>query len=175
MADHRAPAERRPTAGRYGTVGRAPDGRSFVRFERHLPQSVDRIWAAISEPDQLAAWFPGLRFEAREGGTFEIRFDGECDGAAHVTGRVMAYEPPTLLQLGTMRWELTALPGGGCRLVFTDLLVFEGPRSEKEITHSVLGGWHRYLDMLEDAAAGRVVDAHRPEPDYARVDERSSA
>ena len=34
------------------------EGRPAVRFERIYPQSVDRVWRAISEPDQIAHWFP---------------------------------------------------------------------------------------------------------------------
>ena len=154
---------------RFGTIGVTADGRSFVRFERHLPQSVEQVWAAITEPEQYASWFPGLRFEPREGGLFRMNFDGDCDGPAHVEGTVRVWDPPHTLQLGATRWELSRLPGGGCRLVFTDVLVFDGRRSEGEITNAVLGGWHRYVDRLEDAAAGRPVDPTRPEPDYASL------
>ena len=152
---------------RFGTVGVMPDGRSFVRFERRLPQTVEQVWAAISEPAQRAHWFPGLDFEPRKGGVFRMNFDGDCDGPAHVEGTVLVWEPPYVLQLGTMRWALSRTTDGGCRLVFTDILVFDGRRDEQDITHAVLGGWHRYVDRLEDAAAGRPVDLAQPEPDYA--------
>lgn len=154
---------------RFGTVGVNPDGRSFVRFERRLPQSVEQVWAAITEPEQYARWFPGFSFEPHQGGTFRMNFAGDCDGSAHVEGTVLVWDPPHVLQLGTMRWELTRLNGGGCQLVFTDVLVFDGQRSERDITDAVLGGWHRYVDLLEDAAAGRPVDLKQPEPDYASL------
>ena len=157
----------RKNVSRSGTAGKWADGRSFVRFERYLAQSVEQVWAAITEPVQLAQWFPGLEFERRRGGAFRMTFAGECDGPAQVEGEVVAYDPPNVLQLGTMRWELSSTPDGACMLVFTDVLVFDGPRSEARVTDSVLGGWHRYLDLLEDAAAGRPVDLSRPEPDYA--------
>ena len=33
------------------------DGRPALRFVRHLPHSVDRVWRAISEPAELDRWF----------------------------------------------------------------------------------------------------------------------
>lgn len=152
---------------RFGTVHLLADGRSCVRFERDLPHPVERVWAAITDPAQLLRWFPGLSFEPRTGGSFRIHFDGECEGPGHLEGTVVTYDPPNVLQLGTIRWELSRSSGGGCRLVFTDVLVFDGERSRQAVTHSVLGGWHQYLDRLEEAAAGRPVDLTQPEPDYA--------
>lgn len=154
---------------RYGTVGRLADGRSFVMFERCLPAPVDAVWAAITEPDQRAAWFPGFELECRVGGRFSMRFDGNCDGPAEVGGRVTRFEPPRVLECETMCWELRP-EGNGCRLRFTDILQFTGPRSRSDVTNAVLAGWHRYLDLFEDAVAGRVVDLSRPEPDYAKID-----
>jgi uncharacterized protein YndB with AHSA1/START domain len=153
-------------ADRFGTIHHLPDGRVQVRFERRLPHSVETVWAALTEQEQLDAWMPGVRFEAREGGTYEIWFGGECEGPAHVSGLVAAYQPPNVLQLGTIRWELSATEDG-CLLKFSDVLVFEGPRSRGDISNAVLGGWHHYLDRLEEALAGRPVQHDQPEPDYA--------
>jgi len=151
---------------RYGTVHQLPDGKVGVRFERVLPYPVETVWAALTEQDQLDAWIPGVRFEARQGGKYEIWFGGDCEGPAHVSGAVKVFEPPNVLQLGTIRWELSESTSG-CLLTFTDVLVFEGARSDAEIANSVLGGWHHYLDLLEDALAGRPVVHDRPEPNYA--------
>src|SRR5207245_2574199 len=32
--------------------------RPAVRFERHLPDPPDVVWRAITDPDELKAWFP---------------------------------------------------------------------------------------------------------------------
>ena len=111
-------------AGRYGSVHYLADGRVSVRFERALPYSVETVWAALTEQDQLDAWMPGVRFERRQGGHYEIWFGGECEGPAHVSGSVEAFEPPNVLQLGTIRWELSETTDG-CLLIFTDVLVFQ--------------------------------------------------
>ncbi len=155
-----------PDESRYGTVHHLPDGRVQVRFVRRLPYPVATVWAALTEQQQLDAWIPGVRFEARQGGKYEIWFGGDCEGPAHVSGTVAAFEPPNVLQLGTIRWELSESKSG-CVLTFTDILVFEGERSDAEITNAVLGGWHHYLDRLEEALAGRPVNHDEPEPDYA--------
>jgi uncharacterized protein YndB with AHSA1/START domain len=157
------------TIPKAGSVGRLADGRSYVVFERRLPHSIERVWAALTEPDQLANWFPGFTLEAKQGGRFEIRFGGDCAGPAHLSGTVSRFEPPTVLECGSMRFELERCDDG-CLLRFSDVLSFEGTRSRTEITNAVLGGWHRYLDSLEDALLGRVVDHHRAEPDYSRID-----
>jgi uncharacterized protein YndB with AHSA1/START domain len=34
------------------------DGRPALRFERRLAHSVERVWRAVSEPAELARWFP---------------------------------------------------------------------------------------------------------------------
>jgi uncharacterized protein YndB with AHSA1/START domain len=34
------------------------DGRPSVRLRRHCPHAVDRVWAAVTAPDELAHWFP---------------------------------------------------------------------------------------------------------------------
>ena len=45
-----------------GTISTTPDGRAVLRFERHLRHSVDRVWAAVSQPAEMEAW---LAFKAR--------------------------------------------------------------------------------------------------------------
>ncbi len=152
----------------YGAVTKLADGRTQVSFERQLPHSIGKVWAAITAPEQLAVWFPGFRLELRQGGTFEIWFGGDCEGVAHVSGIVSQYDPPRVLECGTMCFELQP-QGAYCLLRFTDVLVPAGSRSAEDITHSVLGGWHKYLDMLEEALAGRDPNLKRSEPDYSKI------
>ena len=155
---------------RYGAVGTLPDGRRYVLFERELAHSIEDVWKAVTDPAQLEIWAPGLSFEAKLNGHMEMHF-GPCEGVEGdtlVTGKVLAFEPPRVLQLGSMRFELEETQTG-CRLRFSDILHFEGPRSEVEITNSVLGGWHGFLDRLESALAGEVVEIDQPEPDYSAI------
>ena len=152
-----------------GSLGTLEDGRKYVVFKRYLPHSIDKVWGAITEPDHLADWFPGIKLERRVGGRFEIWFSENCEGPAHVTGAVTRYEPPNVLELGTMRYELTS-EGDGCSLTFSDILHYEGPLSEADVINSVLGGWHKYLDSLEFYLIGGKSDPRdEPEFDYSKV------
>jgi hypothetical protein len=72
--------------------------RHELRFERRLGHSVQRVWRAITDPEELRHWFPGSEWEITE------------------------REPPRLLA-GTwygdaLRFELGP-EGNDCLLVFT--------------------------------------------------------
>lgn len=51
-------AELHSEYARYGTL-EIRDGRLVLRFERNFSHPVERVWAAITEPDELKQWFPG--------------------------------------------------------------------------------------------------------------------
>lgn len=52
------------------------DGRPAVRFRRTYPHPVERVWAAVTEPAELEAWFPSaVSMDPREGGTIEFSGD----------------------------------------------------------------------------------------------------
>ena len=42
----------------YGTLDTLQDGRSQLRFTRALAHPPEKVWAAITEPEHLAHWFP---------------------------------------------------------------------------------------------------------------------
>lgn len=156
-----------PTS-KYGVAGVLDNGSPYVKFVRHLPFPIEKVWSALTEPGQLADWFPGLDLDAREGGAFEIRFSDDCEGEAHVSGTVTTFSPPNLLEMGTLRWELQP-DQGGCLLTFTDILSFDD-RDPTDLTNPVLAGWHKYVDSLERALHGGRGDPRTdPEIDYAEV------
>jgi uncharacterized protein YndB with AHSA1/START domain len=154
---------------RLGKVGKLEDGRTCVKFERSFAHPIDKVWAAITEAKAREAWFPGFQCELREGGRFEIWFGGECEGPAHVEGKVTRYEPTNVFECGSTRWELEPT-SAGCTMAFTDILHFDGVRSDTDFANSVLGGWHAYMDLLENALDGKSYDPDTPEPDYGPVD-----
>lgn len=132
----------------YGIVSTAPDGRPGVLFERLLAHPVATVWAAIADANRLAVWSPGIRFEPRPNGRFNIWFGDECEGPAHVAGTVAAFEPQRLLQLGTIRFELAPEASGTsterCRLKFSDVLFYDGKRTKTAFENAVLAGWHHF-------------------------------
>ena len=122
------------------------DGRPALRFERTLPHSIERVWRAVSEPAELAQWFPAAaEWTPSTGETFE---------AFGATGEVLEADPPHRLvwTFGGERYsfELTALEGG-CRLVFVHVFDDRG-RAAQTAT-----GWDAYLSRLEPHLAGHPI------------------
>lgn len=160
--------EARTPSTHYGSLHETDDNQIYVRFERHYPHPIDKVWAAITEPRHLQRWFPGFTIELKEGGVFQIFFGGDCEGPAHVEGIVTVFDPPNTLALGTMRFELER-SDAGCTLVFTDVLQFDGVRTDDQFANSVLGGWHAFMDRLDAELAGLEPGEH-PEPDYSKIE-----
>ena len=148
------------TAAADGTLETLEGGRSRIRFERRLDHPVDRVWAALTEPDEMRKWWAAAdELELSEGGRFTIRWlnTDEEGNAAIARGTVSAVDPPRLLELdsdihGVMRWELEPR-GDATALTFTSTLELPDDYREK-----VLAGWHAHLDFLEDALDGRPVE-----------------
>ena len=175
-----------PAPKRRGVVGHR-DGLPCVAFERHLAHSVEKVWAAIAEPEQRAAWVPGIQFEPKRGAPFDIWFGDECDGPSHASGTIEACEPLRLLQVGSIRFELTPSEAGGsgkaggtggaagigqerCLLRFSDVLWYDNKRAKRQFANAVLAGWHQYLDRLELWLDEGRVALRLPEPDYSSID-----
>ena len=160
-----------PAPKRRGVVGHR-DGLPCVAFERHLAHSVEKVWAAIAEPEQRAAWVPGIQFEPKRGARFDIWFGDECDGPSHASGTIDACEPLRLLQVGSIRFEL-ALGGTSqehCLLRFSDVLWYDNKRTKRQFANAVLAGWHQYLDRLELWLDEGRVALRLPEPDYSSIE-----
>jgi uncharacterized protein YndB with AHSA1/START domain len=68
------------------------DGRPAVRFARTYPHPAATVWAAVSDPEHLAHWFPSaMTIEPSVGGT--VTFGGDPN-MADSTGTVLAWDPP---------------------------------------------------------------------------------
>ena len=106
-----------PTSNRNAADGTLEhrDGTYILRYERHLRHPLDRVWAALTEPEQIGAWLAEADLDLVAGGAVELRWlNAEDDGdryAAVARGHVTALDPPHLLELdtdvhGVLRWEL---------------------------------------------------------------------
>jgi uncharacterized protein YndB with AHSA1/START domain len=100
------------------------EGRPAVRFERVYPHPIERVWAAVSEPEGLAHWFPStVTIEPRKGGTITFSDDPNVEPA---TGTVLRYEPPRALSFSwygdELHLDLTPHEDGGCTLTLINVL-----------------------------------------------------
>ncbi len=125
-----------------------------VRFERLYSQTIDKIFAALTVPERLAAWLGAAEIEPYRGGRFVLVFS---DPPYRMEGEVTAYEPPALFEFtwpersratpSLVRFALTA-EGFSTRLILTQTFI------GKDDLPSVAGGWHEHLERFELAAGG---------------------
>lgn len=128
------------------------DGRPAVRFVRRYPHSVDRVWAAVTEPDGLAQWFPApeVAVEPRPGGRITFAGDPYAPEATS-EGRVLVYAPPERF---AFTWESNELhftvepDGDGCVLTLVDVL------DSRDAAARNAAGWDACLVVLDARLAG---------------------
>ncbi len=137
------------------------DGRPALRFERRLGHPVERVWRAITDPDELARWFvapvewtpaPGERFESME-----------------QTGEITELEAPHRIayEWGGEQFRFELQPDGdGCLLVFTH--VFD----DRALGAQHAAGWEVYLGRLDAHLEGRFVSEEDVHAAFPEVHER---
>jgi uncharacterized protein YndB with AHSA1/START domain len=121
--------------------------RPSIRLERYLDDPPDVVWQSLTEPTQLATWFPCQILV--EGGSWQVGaalsfpFPPEVIEMT-LTGEVLECEAPHLLSYTwgpeTLRFELRE-EGGGTRLFLTDEL--DAPAAARNAA-----GWDDCLDLL---------------------------
>jgi uncharacterized protein YndB with AHSA1/START domain len=144
-----------------GTVDVMADGRIAVRFERWFRHPPAKVWRAITETDELRAWFVEMidydrsRLLFAEGAELTFVAVGEHQMPAG-RGRVTRIDPPRLLEYTwdaeILRWELEPDGDTGCRLLFTNIVEDRGTAA------AVAPGWHAGLDNLAALLDGRPAD-----------------
>lgn len=163
--------------------------RPRLRFTRQLRHAPETVWRALTEADDLAAWFPA----AIEGGwrpgapltfTFldpeEAAEHLEIDEAPVLHGEVITHEPHSCLEYtwdeDTLRFDLEPTEDGGTRLTLTVTFAELGTAARDA------AGWHECLDLLENRLAGQPPAFRHGErwaqvhPDYvARFGPEASA
>jgi uncharacterized protein YndB with AHSA1/START domain len=141
-----------------GTLERRGDTQ-VIRFQRRLDHPVERVWRALTEPGEIAAWLALAELDQTEGGRVVLTWQNtDTEGNTAVArGTVSALDPPRLLELdtdihGRLRWELEP-DGDGTLRTFT----VEAQLPE-EYELKVLAGWHIHLDHLEHVLDGGTID-----------------
>jgi uncharacterized protein YndB with AHSA1/START domain len=151
------------------------EGRPTLRFERRLAHPVAAVWSAITDPGELAQWFPStVSGELRAGSGLSFSFPEHPD-VADMKGSVTDFDPPSELGFywgeDHLRFQLSpADGGGGTDLRFTVML----DAADKAARDGA--GWHVCLARLEamldgaaEAALKQISDGWREHYDeYAR-------
>ncbi|PSK83561.1 uncharacterized protein YndB with AHSA1/START domain [Murinocardiopsis flavida] len=156
-----------------GTLETTDEGRCALRFERHLAHPPAKVWRAISDPEELRAWYPVAADLNRPPGTAVALAFTRVD-LPDSAGVILRCDPPRLLEYSwdadVIRFELADDGNGGCVLVFTN--VFDFGREDAAPVDAG-AAWHAALEVLEarldGVAAERDVFERATElgPDYA--------
>jgi uncharacterized protein YndB with AHSA1/START domain len=151
---------------------RTIDGRPVLRFERRLRHSTAKVWRAVSEPAELAHWFPAtVEAELRPGAPMRFTFPEEAPLDGTWDGEVLEVDPPRVYMF---RWNTDVLrielipDGDGCRLVFTQTL--GGGEVGRLGAGRTAAGWDHCLDTLASRLDGQSpsprTDWHTPMSRY---------
>jgi uncharacterized protein YndB with AHSA1/START domain len=135
------------------------EGRPALSFQRRLNHSVERVWQAITDPEELRRWYPGVpAWELEPGAKF-------TDESGQGSGQITALDPPRLLAYswGDEQFRFELQPDGeGCLLTF--IHVFD----DRSLGAQHAAGWETYLKRLDAHLAGGFLseeDAHKGWPE----------
>ncbi|MFN0095952.1 MAG: SRPBCC family protein [Dehalococcoidia bacterium] len=144
-----------------GTIVTAA-GIALIAFERRLAHPVDAVWAAITDPEQVAGWLGAGTIEARAGGRVALRTGPPESGIRGlISGEVLTWDPPRVfehewvqpgLAVSVVRYELEAEAGG-------TVLRLTHRRSASPVATGGRAGWHAFLDRLGAQLDGLPVPA----------------
>lgn len=130
-------------------------------FTRRLAHPIETVWKALTQPEQLQAWFPQRIVGDLLSPGSALRFEYANGEFAAFEGRVLRVEAPLLLEFlwgtDTIRLELEPGDGDGdgdgdghCTLRLRDTIAELGKAARDG------AGWHTCLDFLEAALDGKT-------------------
>lgn len=148
----------------------------MIRRQVVLPVQPDRLWDALTDPDQAAGWFGGrIEWELREGGPLRFRDDDGSGREGHVEvvrpGRYLRYRWWKIEPAGAGESEVTYLiepTGEGCRLTIQERDVASpatGRRPDSLASYpswesgSTPASWTRWDERVAGAWAGLATPA----------------
>ncbi len=132
-----------------GTL-RADGERCAVSFERLYDFTPDELWAALTDPAQLAGWLAqSPRFGREVGADVELVF-GDGSGDARAQGRILTVDEPHVLEY---EWRFTGEEESVIRFElvpqeFGTLLRLDHRLLGREAGAGYAAGWHAHLDAL---------------------------
>ncbi|GHJ35269.1 SRPBCC family protein [Streptomyces sp. TS71-3] len=141
-----------------GSYVELDDGRPAVRFERVYDHPIADVWPLVSDPAELAHWFPfpEITVDLTAGG--EITFAGDPNMPdMKITGRVVAVDAPRHLSFtwggDELRFDLEPLGDRRTRLTLTNVL------ESADTAARNAAGWDVCLLALDARAQDGSFDA----------------
>jgi uncharacterized protein YndB with AHSA1/START domain len=155
-----------------------------IEYVRTYPHPIERVWRAITDPDQFRAWFIPGHLEPKVGGAYRF-------GDEHFSGRVAAIQPPTFIRFasqfgpdagGYFQYELAEVDGG-TRMRFVQHFPPSGAYAETPDDlggdlpggpgtpwkPGFVGGWHEFWDALGDYLDGVVTGSRLPRSEFGDI------
>lgn len=137
-----------------------------ITFERRSKHPAERVWQAITDPEQVSTWmrFPA-KIDARRGGGIFVDFSPHDPLDGVITdvdpGRKLAYA------WGRSIVEWTVEPDGdGCRYTF----IHQGlERREGVDEEGLAAGWHGFLDAMEGHLDGSYISREQDAAEWERL------
>jgi uncharacterized protein YndB with AHSA1/START domain len=139
-----------------------PRGRFVLDLRRILAAPRERVFRALTRPDELATWWgprgfttPGIELELRVGGRYRFTMQPPDGDRFHLAGEFLEVSPPGRLAY-TFRWE-EPVPDDRDTVVTltldaagddTELSVRQGKFATEERLALHRGGWSDSLDKL---------------------------
>lgn len=141
---------------------------TFRRESKHSPQ---RLWHAITDPDEVSKWmgYPA-RIELRPGGDYHLDFSKphEGDDAGDLDGVIVRVQEERSLAIvwgrSVLEWAIEP-DGAGCSYTFTHHGQEPPSEGDRHTDEGIAAGWHAFLDSfaayLDDTApSSKAADAH---------------
>lgn len=132
-----------------GQITKESDGYKVV-FNRTFDHPIEKVWDAITDPEQLKYWFTDIEMDFRSGGKITIRFRDQENTSSY--GTIEVIDPPHKF---VWTWE-------------GELAIWELKKEHNNITHLTFSysklppdfainapaGFHALLDRLENRLDG---------------------
>ncbi|KOX20795.1 SRPBCC family protein [Nocardiopsis sp. NRRL B-16309] len=140
-------------------------GDAVLLLERRFAADPERVWRAVSDPAELARWFPAaIDGDLRVGGHLRFTFSEDpADAGDGGEGQVTEFEPPRvfgfLWNRDALRFEVApdGTEAGGTRFTLTH--VAGGGALGRVAAAGTAHGWDTCLAALEDLLEGREPEA----------------
>ncbi|RKS05622.1 uncharacterized protein YndB with AHSA1/START domain [Nocardiopsis sp. Huas11] len=140
-------------------------GDAVLLLERRLAAAPERVWRAVSEPAELARWFPAsVEGELRVGGHLRFTFtEDPAEAGDGGEGQVTEFDPPRvfgfLWNRDALRFEVAREGTEDGGTLFTLTHVAGGGALGRLTAAGTAHGWDTCLDALEAVLEGREPEA----------------